>query len=80
MLHGCVVYTERAETAASHSCRITHGLSESAPKKRIALLAIQKRSTTTTRAQSQELRESRGGRPGLSVLMSLTVSVDVTQH
>ena len=25
----------------------------------------------------QELRESRGGRPGLPVLMSLTVSVDV---
>ena len=25
----------------------------------------------------QELCESRGGRPGLSVLMSLTVSVDV---
>ena len=28
----------------------------------------------------QELRENRGGRPGLSVLMSLTVSVDVKQH
>ena len=28
----------------------------------------------------QELCESRGGRPGLSVLMSLTVSVDVKQH
>ena len=28
----------------------------------------------------QELRESRGGRPGLSVLTSLTVSVDVTQY
>ena len=28
----------------------------------------------------QELCESRGGRPGLSVLMSLTVSVDVIQH
>ena len=27
-----------------------------------------------------ELCESRGGRPGLSVLMSLTVSVDVKQH
>ena len=27
-----------------------------------------------------ELRESRGGRPGLSVLMGLTVSVDVKQH
>ena len=28
----------------------------------------------------QELCECRGGRPGLSVLMSLTVSVDVKQH
>ena len=28
----------------------------------------------------QELRESRGGRPGLSVLMSLTVSVDLKQQ
>ena len=28
----------------------------------------------------QELYESRGGRPGLSVLTSLTVSVDVKQH
>ena len=28
----------------------------------------------------QELCESRGGRPGLSVLTSLIVSVDVKQH
>ena len=28
----------------------------------------------------QELCESRGGRPGLSVLTSLTVSVDVNQY
>ena len=28
----------------------------------------------------QELCESRGGRPGLSVLTSLMVSVDVKQH
>ena len=32
------------------------------------------------RGRVQELCESRGGRPGLSVLMSLTVSVDVKQH
>ena len=32
----------------------------------------------TTRVQ--ELCESRGGRPGLSVLMSLTVFVNVKQH
>ena len=30
--------------------------------------------------RAQEVCESRGGRPGLSVLMSLTVSVDVKQH
>ena len=28
----------------------------------------------------QELCENRGGSPGLPVLMSLTVSVDVKQH
>ena len=28
----------------------------------------------------QELCESRGGRPGLQVLMSVVVSVDVKQH
>ena len=32
------------------------------------------------RERVQELCESRGGRPGLSVLTSLTVSVDVKQH
>ena len=32
------------------------------------------------RISDQELCESRGGRPGLSVLMNLTVSVDVKQH
>ena len=30
--------------------------------------------------RAQELCESRGGHPGLPVLMSLTVSVDVKQH
>ena len=30
--------------------------------------------------KQKELCESRGGRPGLSVVMSLTVSVDVKQH
>ena len=30
--------------------------------------------------RGQELCESRGGRPGLCILMSLTVSVDVKQH
>ena len=32
------------------------------------------------RLRRQELYESRGGRPGISVLMSLTVSVDVKLH
>ena len=32
------------------------------------------------RIRVQELCESRGGRPGLSVLMSLMISVDVKQH
>ena len=36
--------------------------------------------TTCGRDRVQELCESRGGRPGLSVLVSLTVSVDVKQH
>ena len=31
-------------------------------------------------SRDQELCESRGGRPGLPVLMSLTVSVDVKPH
>ena len=30
--------------------------------------------------RAQEMRESRGRRPGLPVLMSLAVSVDVKQH
>ena len=34
----------------------------------------------STPVRVQELCESRGGRPGLSVLMSLTVSADVKQH
>ena len=35
---------------------------------------------TGVKVRVQELRESRGGRPGLSVLISLTVSVEVKQH
>ena len=41
-------------------------------------LTLYLRADATIRVQ--ELCESRGGRPGLSVLMSLTVSVDVKQH
>ena len=36
--------------------------------------------SATSGVRVQELCESRGGRPGLSVLMNLTVSVDVKQH
>ena len=32
------------------------------------------------RTRVQELCANRGGRPGLSVLMSLTVSVDIKQY
>ena len=35
---------------------------------------------TTLENRAQELCESRGGRPGLPLLMSLTVSVDVKRH
>ena len=36
--------------------------------------------TTAKTARVQKLCEGRGGRPGLSVLTSLAVSVDVKQH
>ena len=36
--------------------------------------------TYLSRLKGQELCESRGGRPGLPSLISLTVSVDVKQH
>ena len=39
-----------------------------------------KRERNAARFRVQELCESRGGRPGLSVLTSLTVSVDVKQY
>ena len=38
------------------------------------------RSRTDQSSRVQELCESRGGRPGFPILMSLTVSVDVKQH
>ena len=41
---------------------------------------IKPRQTSPQKLSVQELCESRGGRPGLPVLMSLTVSVDVKQH
>ena len=54
-------------------------LAHQADKRRQSSLDI-----TVSRASNyrrvQELCESRGGHPGLSVLMSLTISVDVKQH
>ena len=41
---------------------------------------IYPRINVQSRLRVQELCESRGGRPGLSVLMSLMVSVDVKRH
>ena len=61
---------------AIHSCRITCEHSESARERRIALYKSDPHTHTHTHIV-QELCESRGGRPGLSVLTSLLVSVDV---
>ena len=36
--------------------------------------------TDQSRLRVQELCEGRGGRPGLSILMTLSISVDVKQH
>ena len=44
------------------------------------LVGVNKSYVIATAVIVQELCESRGGRPGLSILMSLTVSVDVKQH
>ena len=43
-------------------------------------LGLQRSQQHSCPTRVQELCESRGGRPGLSVLMSLTVSVDIKQH
>ena len=48
-------------------------------KPRSWLVYTQRRSNSE-RHRVQELCESRGGRPGLSILMNFTVSVDVKQH
>ena len=92
MVHGCMVYTERAETAAvsrGTSCKYTTSVdiqkraiksyslmySESARERRTAVYKSDQHMTKAFIVQ--ELCESRGGRPGLSVLTSLLVSVDV---
>ena len=41
---------------------------------------VKPKKSSSCPSRVQELCEGRGGRPGLSVLMSLTVSVDVKQH
>ena len=43
-------------------------------------MTLKPRCLTFAVTRVQELCESRGGRPGLPVLMSLTASVDVKQH
>ena len=52
-----------------------HGTTLSASISKFSKLA-----SITADVRVQELRESRGGRPGLHVLKSLMVSVDVKQH
>ena len=54
-------------------------LAHQADKRRQSSLDIIVSSASNYR-RVQELCESRGGRLGLSVLMSLTVSVDVKEH
>ena len=50
-------------------------------KRRLAGLSISVAAVISlTVIRVQELCESRGGRPGLPVLISLMVSVDVMQH
>ena len=77
MLNGCKVYTKRAEMAAvssgtSHERTKTAGLQLHHVGGRIFKARCKNYSHIV-----QELCESRGGRPGLSVLTSLLVSVDV---
>ena len=55
-------------TEHAETASVSRGTSHVTTKQRSILLRV------------QELCESGGGRPGLSVLMSLTVSVDVKQH
>ena len=61
----------------SHSCIITFERSESSRERRIALCKSDHQQHNYDDVIVQELCESRGGRPGLSVLTSLLVSVDV---
>ena len=76
------VHTQHTETAA-----VSRGTSHVTTKQCCKYTtwldirnALKKFQTLIENHRVQELCESRGGRPGLSVLMSLTVSVDIKQH
>ena len=66
-------------TSHKHDNKDTSRLPKLSPGKRINTRYLNSTRCTPS-VRVQELCESRGGRPGLSVLMSLTVSVDVKQH
>ena len=96
MVHGCMVYTDRADTAAV-SRGTSHASAVSTPLRWIfkkSCSRVKSRASAVSLLESgeqsyikaindnspiivQELCESRGGRPGLSVLTSLLVFVDV---
>ena len=73
-----LVTNQNAPLKASHSCRISSEHSESAQEQRTAL--YKNSPLQQLHEIVQELCESRGGRPELSVLTSLLVSVDVTNY
>ena len=85
MLHGCMVYTERAETAAV-SCGTSHASAVNTPLRLILkngyTKASHSRRITCERSELsksdqkeqprvQDLCESRGGRPGFPSLISV---------
>ena len=80
--HGCGCERELVDSDVSCACAVTHdGV--------VGLTALASFSTGSSKKGTdyvytflivQELCESRGGRPGLSVLTSLLVSVDVKNY
>ena len=62
-----------------HDNKDTSRLRKLSPGKRVNTRYVNS-TRCTPFVRVQELCESRGGRPGLSILTSLTVSVDVKQH
>ena len=80
VVHGYMVHTEHTETAAVS--RVTIHVTSKQRWKYTTSGAVRKRAIKSYSHSFrsiivQELCESRGGRPGLSVLTSLLVSVDV---